>query len=124
MGQGFKFKFEQARENKQENANPDKQDAPEQNSYVRNLCFVWPNGRKKFFSYSYLITGEYDPEKSTITLTFTSDTVIMKGLRLDALFSELLSLSPKKIVCADERYNSLVEDDWYLVNEIEIIRNE
>ncbi|HVW96853.1 MAG TPA: hypothetical protein VHA56_12860 [Mucilaginibacter sp.] len=86
-------------------------------SSVRNLCLIWPDGRKKFFNYAYLVSAEYVPEDGLIQIAFTSATLTIKGIKLDILYDKLLFHIPVKIVCQDERYNQVATDD-YCVNEI------
>ncbi len=125
MSQGFKLKFDQMRE-----SNPAKQDAgtgspskaydefyPEAGN-TRNLCFVWRDGRRTFINYSYLISAEYLPDESCIVLTFTSQTLVLKGVNLEPLFYELMHQSVRQITCTDERYNVVSEEGRFAVNEI------
>ncbi|PAW93158.1 hypothetical protein CKK33_06480 [Mucilaginibacter sp. MD40] len=86
-------------------------------SSVRNLCLIWPDGRKKFFNYAYLVSAEYAPADGLIQIAFTSATIMIKGIKLDMLYDKLLFHTPLKIVCQDERYNPVATDD-YCVNEI------
>ena len=75
-------------------------------SHVRNLCFVWPDGRKIFFNYAYLVTCEYQPgdNLNSIVLGFSSHKVILQGYGLKKLFTELLDHLPRYIHQVDPRY--------------------
>ena len=129
MSQEFKTKFEKMRENltAQQNDNTQSEgitdDKYPASGYARNLIFRWPDGRMKFLNYSYLISCEYLPQDSTITITFTSDTVDLKGELLEDLFLELAMHIPKLIQCKEERYNVLDEGKQTIINEIKITPN-
>lgn len=86
-------------------------------SSVRNLCLIWPDGRKKFFNYAYLVSADYFPGDGLIQLTFTSATILLKGIKLNVLYEKLLFHTPVKITCQDERYNQIGEEEYW-VNEI------
>lgn len=123
MSQNFKLKFDELREGK-----PTEKGEAVENSYetfdtpghVRNLCFVWPDGRKKFLNYAYLVSGEYSPDDGSITLIFTTDTVVVKGSGLDELFEELVSHRPMKVIYTDARYNDTMKSK-IIINNIELI---
>jgi len=127
MSQEFKTKFEKMRENlltateekAEGNASEDKYPA---SSYARNIIFRWPDGRMKFLNYSYLVSCEYLPKDSTITIAFTSDIVDLKGEQLEDLFLELAVNRPKLIQCTDKRYNDISEVGQSLINEIIITK--
>ncbi len=82
---------------------------------------VWPDGRKMFLNYAYLVSCEYVPAKKSIVLAFTTHQVTLNGIRLDTLFDELMEQLPKVIACKDERYNSLQSEAQAVVNEIQIV---
>jgi hypothetical protein len=115
MSHEFKYKFDQMRENYQEQ--PDQTYAGESN--VRNVCFVQADGKMTFLNYSYLVSGEYQPEESIIVLNFTSHTIILKGTKLEMLYQEFFSQVPRFITTTEERYNE-VEKNSYLINEMQI----
>ena len=52
-------------------------------SLVRNICFVWEDGRKAFFNYAYLVSVDLLVSGSTnvFLLSFGSYTVRSKGHR-------------------------------------------
>jgi len=107
MSQRFRFKLNEKDVNKAEQEETEKSETHLTESPVRNLCFVWPNGKKKFLNYAYLVSGEYLPEENLIKLAFTSETILIKGERLEGLFEQLLDHEPRRIVCGDARYNAL-----------------
>lgn len=109
MNQGFKLRFDQMRDN---NPTSDTTSSVGANSdyhtlgHARNLCLIWPDGRKVFLNYAYLIEAEFDPgsEKNVIRLNFSSHDVLLQGYGLDTLFMELLDHLPRIIKAADDRY--------------------
>lgn len=91
---------------------------------ARNICFVQPDGKMLSLSYGYLISSEYLPDESTITLVFTSHKITLKGTKLQELFFEIFVQKPKVIVCEDGRFKELNKDNSYVVNEIAIEENK
>ncbi|WP_276366251.1 hypothetical protein [Chryseolinea sp. H1M3-3] len=87
---------------------------------VRNICFVWPNGRQKFFAYGYLISGELNlgNEVNIITLSFTSDVVTLKGYHLQQLFMQLSNHATSLISQVDPRYTTETTENESTVIEI------
>ena len=91
-------------------ADPDPAPAPksiihhESDGHAQHLCLVMPQGPRTFLNYAFLIAGEYAPEKSTITLTFTAHSVTLQGHRLESLFNDLAAQKPKEITAIEERY--------------------
>lgn len=126
MNHKFSLKFDKMRDN-----NPS---APEgdavpnlfaKNNYetpghVRNVCFVMLDGKMIFLNYAYLVAGEHNPENSTITLSFTSHVVILKGYNLEILYADLMFQLCKQVICMDERYDAVEEKDQGSVTEITI----
>ncbi len=78
-------------------------DAP---NHARNLCLIWPDGKRKFLNYAYLVGGEFtaDGERNVITLNFSAYLVTLKGYSLEALFDAILDQLPRRIVQVDARY--------------------
>lgn len=87
---------------------------------VRNITFIWQDGKKQSLNYSYLVSCEYIPDDNTITMLFTTQIVILKGVKLSGLFDALVAQLPESITCIDARYNSTIEDKMSIVNEIVI----
>jgi hypothetical protein len=116
MNREFKLRYDQMREGDpaktEETAQPNTDSglyhAP---GHARNLCLVWPDGKRFFLNYAYLIAGELnlDGEKNVILLHFSSHTVTLAGYGLGALFRELLDHLPRIIFAVDERY--IMADD-------------
>ncbi|PSR56634.1 hypothetical protein AHMF7605_25635 [Adhaeribacter arboris] len=110
MSQGFKLRYDQLRENDPTKADAvsttSNKDYYESTGNARNLCLVWPNGRRVFISYSYLVSGEFklDDDKNVITLSFSSHTITLKGFGLQPLFMALLDHLPRMIMAVDARY--------------------
>ena len=88
--------------------------------HVRNLCFVWPDGKMKFLNYAYLVSGEYNNVDETIELIFTSDKVKITGTNLSILFDQLYTHSIKRISYLDSRYASLDETSKFAIENIEV----
>jgi hypothetical protein len=67
---------------------------------------VWPDGKRFFLNYSYLIAGEFIPEGETnqIRLYFTTYHVSLKGYGLEALFMALLQQWPAQLISIEPRY--------------------
>ena len=78
----------------------------ETDGHVRTLCLVSARGQRTFLNYAFMIAGEYVPEKSSITLTFSAHSVTLKGHRLESLFNDLAAHRPKEITATEERYTA------------------
>jgi len=128
MSQGFNLKFDRMRENIPANTdgvnqgNPDRYDTP---GYTRNVCFVWPDGKRMFFNYAYLLAAEFNPREdmNEIKLEFSGQTVSLKGYGLEGLFMELLDHLPRVVMAVDERYVSKTNHSSFVQN-IYIKKNE
>lgn len=124
MSQNFRDKMRQMQDNAvtdDQQADPTQENAQyPAHGNTRNLGFEWPDGKKKFLNYAYLVSGDYSPTDSTITLAFTTHVVTLKGVALEALYGELMEQLPKIIVCEETRYNALKEDETPTVNEITV----
>lgn len=115
MNQGFKLRFDQLREN--DPSSPDNGSASLEaelypsGGHSRNLCLIWPDGRRAFFNYAYLVVGEFKPntEKNSIKLSFSSHSVSLEGYSLQSLFMALLDHLPRIITATDPRY--VLEED-------------
>lgn len=107
MNRNFKLRFDQMKESNPAEAEPQASALPEE-EFTRplNLCLVWPDGKRFFLSYSYLIAGEFDPEGETnrIHLYFTTYRVSLKGYGLEALFMALLEQLPHQLMAIEPRY--------------------
>ncbi|MCF0075235.1 hypothetical protein LZD49_32430 [Dyadobacter sp. CY261] len=113
MSHGFKLRFDQMRENSPAKTDGEEEpvlggsdDAMHSLGHARNLCLVWPDGRRAFFNYAYLISADFNPgnEMNLIKLGFSSQTVVLKGYGLESLFMQLLDHLPKIIAMIDKRY--------------------
>lgn len=94
-------------------------------SNARNLTFILANGRAQFLNYAYLVMGDYLADENTIILTYTSHIVTLKGTTLEPLFIDLASNIPRILVCDDERYNAITDENQkYCVTEISITANQ
>ena len=110
MNPNFKLRFDQMKESNPAENFDEKQMVVSSNDYslVRplNLCLRWPDGKRFFLSYSYLIAGEFNPEGETnqIQLYFTTYQVSLKGYGLEALFMALLEQLPHQLIAIEPRY--------------------
>lgn len=102
------MRFDQMKEGNPAEAEADAVSASNEYPLVRplNLCLIWPDGKRFFLSYSYLIAGEFDPEGETnrIHLYFTTYRVLLKGYGLETLFLALLEQLPHQLIAIEPRY--------------------
>ncbi|MGA0556817.1 hypothetical protein ACO2Q8_09215 [Larkinella sp. VNQ87] len=126
MNHGFKLRFDQMRE-----SNPTREQEPDGEANHspgshRNLCLVWPDGRRAFFNYAYLIEGEFDPgnEKNSIQLHFSAYKITLQGYGLATLFTALLDHSPRFISVIDARYVMDADPEKEIVTDIFIEKAE
>ena len=111
MSQDFKLNFYDSREVKQ--TGQETGDAQDESALydtpgnVRNLCFVWPDGRMKFLNYAYLISANFNPIEGEIMIIFSSSKIILKGHSLVTLFKLLITFQVKLITCVDCRYQNI-----------------
>lgn len=91
---------------------------------ARNVCFAQPDGKRIFLNYAYLISGEYAPEESTITLTFTTHTVQLTGHNLGSLYEGLMAQTVKHLTSMDKRYEVMKENPEPIVIEVIIMNNK
>jgi hypothetical protein len=130
MNPAFNYKFDQMREDKESETTDEEGDtASSNNSYaqaghIRNLSFVWPDGKQKALNYSYLVSADYLPQSNTIMLEFTTHTVTLTGFNLQKLFDQILMQLVLRITCTDARYNELATGDKPIVNDIQVAKNE
>jgi len=116
----FDLKFGEYRDNNP-TANPGNEVNPDyypSGGHVRNVAFVWPDGRMQFFNYSYMLTCTYDKDGGSIKIEFSTHHVELKGQKLEALFYELMTQTNKIIRCHDRRYQQLDDGNKPIVREI------
>ncbi|WP_157607619.1 hypothetical protein [Runella limosa] len=110
MNPNFKLRFDQMKESSPADTASEKEMGVASNEYTLarplNLCLVWPDGKRFFLNYSYLIAGEFNPEGETnrIQLYFTTYQVSLKGYGLEALFMALLEQLPHQLIAIEPRY--------------------
>ncbi|WP_460973987.1 hypothetical protein [Spirosoma migulaei] len=94
-------------------------------SFVRNICFVWEDGRKAFFNYAYLVSVDLLPMDSVnvMLLYFSGQIVTLKGYQLGLLFDLLLNHMPKTITATNSRYHNCGETQVAVVTEI-LVKSE
>ena len=133
MDHGFKTRFDQMRENNPASSEAKQpiQIVPNHDTfhpigYARNLCLGWPEGRRCFFNYAYLITAEFLPgqDMNLIRLEFSSHQVVLKGYGLEALFMQLLDHLPRIITAVDARYTVNRVEEEGLVISVEVQKQE
>lgn len=95
-----------------------------EDGFSKNVCFIKEDGSRIFFSYSHLLTGEYLPLTPCISLTFSTHTVLLKGINLPVLFSQFMQHRVKQVVQTDARYNQLADEKQVTVNEILVTEKE
>lgn len=116
----FDLKFGEYRDNNPtanqgNEVNPDYYPA---SGHVRNLAFVWPDGRMQFFNYSYLISCKLNNEDGSIFIEFSTHNVELKGQKLILLFEELMIQSKKVIRCIDTRYQAVADNSRPIIQSI------
>ncbi|MVM32421.1 hypothetical protein GO755_20410 [Spirosoma sp. HMF4905] len=130
MNQGFKLRFDQLRESDpthDDTASGSLETDPyQQPGYVRNVCFVWPDNRRMFFNYAYLVAVEFEPghETNVIKLSFSSHTVLVKGYSLEPLFMALLDHLPRLITAIEPRYVLAEDKTEAVVIEIHVEKKD
>lgn len=87
---------------------------------VKNVCFVLLDGKHIFLSYNYLVAGEFFPEDNKIVLRFTTNEVTLQGQNLEKLYFDLMQHLPRIIGVSNERYRSLLEFGISYVVSLEI----
>jgi hypothetical protein len=117
MNQEFKLQYDFLGDNDQKKSEAETKHKSE--SYARNVCFVHLNGKMLFLNYGYLVSADYDPEDNSITLNFTSHTIILRGSKLDSMYLEFFHHIPKVVSCLEERYNQ-TENERPVINNIEV----
>ena len=113
MNPGFKLRYDQMRENHPASEEPKEmgETGDEDGQFhpyglARNLCLVWPNGKRAFFNYAYLVSAGFDPtdEMNVIRLVFSSHSVTIKGYGLEPMFMNLLDHLLRIVAVVDSRY--------------------
>ncbi|WP_375447214.1 hypothetical protein [uncultured Fibrella sp.] len=125
MNHGFKLRFDQMRESDPTSTNEVGQDTAklyETPGHARNICFVWPDGKKAFYNYAYLIATEFEPhdDRNMITLNFSSYQISLSGYHLESLFMALLDHLPRIVTALDARYALAEETQTPIVIEIKV----
>lgn len=92
----------------------------ETDSSVRNLCFVWEDGRRAFFNYAYLVSIDMvlTDNLNEMLLYFSGHIVTLKGYQLSPLFDLLFDHSLKTIRARNPRYLVDGKTQHSLVTEI------
>lgn len=95
-------------------------DAYSTQTTTRNICFIPKEGEIIFLNYAYLISGEYDGDSGIITLSFTTHTVTIKGYGLESTYYAFMEHIPRKLSLTNERYREILEEDNFMIQEINI----
>ena len=111
MNPEFKLRFDQMRQgdpsrSDSQNVTDGDNGVSHPTGYARNLCLVWPDGRRFFLNYAYLIGAEFNvgEDMNQISLNFSSYTAILKGYGLEPLYMQLLDHLPKIVFAIEPRY--------------------
>lgn len=89
---------------------------------VKNVCFVLLDKKHIFLSYNYLVAGEFFPEESKIILHFTTHVIRLQGQNLEKLYFDLMQHSPKQIEATNDRYRAISQRDSSIVTTIELAK--
>ena len=125
----LKFKYNDLNKGKKEPGNEN--DAPEEKTIeryntegsTRTLCFIQADDKSIFLNYSYLVSGEFDPNESAIKLTYTSHLITIKGSNLDSLYEEIMYQIARIISVTDKRYAETVDGEKPVITEVSIVKN-
>jgi hypothetical protein len=92
---------------------------------IRNLTFAWPDGRRMFLNYAYLVACELSTtdEKNMIVLHFTSHVLTLKGYELEKLFVYLGNQTASIVNQIDPRYIEGFDEKNCVVTEISVEQN-
>ncbi len=122
MSQEFKIKFEENKDSVEADntVSDDNSHAYSTAGNIRNLAFVWPDGKMQFLNYSYLVSCVYDPKEECILMEFTTHSVELKGYKLNILVHELMASIPRLIFCTNDRYRAIEDGDKPVVNSINV----
>lgn len=119
----LKDRFANRSETKDEQPQPEEQKSVElydTPGHARNICFVQADGSMTFLNYAYLVSGEYDPERSEIKLSFTTHQVNINGINIHSVFNSLLLHSVQKLYEALQRYESVQVGNGATISKIYI----
>lgn len=128
MNREFKLRFDQMKQGNPTLPEPPPEVPGEPDGGYRSprsLELDWPDGRRFFLSYAYLIGGEFSGgEPNRITLYFTSYTVFVKGYGLASLMPALSSHEQPWLAVTEARYVSPEETDSPVVTDIRVEKAE
>lgn len=84
-----------------------------------SINFAMKTGMRRFFSYSHLYGGQFDPD-GKILLLFSDNIVVVKGERLLSGFHKILDHRIRQVKEADAPTQKLVQAPESVVNEIQV----
>lgn len=91
---------------------------------IRYITFIEPDGKQHSFSYSLLPVFVFNPEgennRNILTIIFPSNTINLRGYRLEKLHEALESQTAKIIKCLEERHFQSSENRDAVVLRMEI----
>ncbi|MCE7056881.1 hypothetical protein LZF95_19535 [Algoriphagus sp. AGSA1] len=103
--------------------NPEKSDSKAKDNHfghsTRNICFQWLDGQRAFYNYAFLVSVKLETSNKNInslSIYFTSDTVVLEGYHLNILFDLFLFHFPKIISQEDHRYFKQDKKDYYITS--------
>lgn len=85
---------------------------------ARPIDFVQQDGCRRFVYYSYLMGADYDPKTSTITLAFTTKTIVLQGSNLQGLYKAIMLQTVREISEINPRYAATQSTNLPLVTGI------
>lgn len=88
--------------------------------HARNICFVQADGSMTFLNYAYLVSGEIDPDKKRLTVSFTTHVVRIEGECLLTIYMNIFTQSIKIIFTIEERYRQLLSGSDIMVKNISV----
>lgn len=117
----LKDRFANHSENAAEQPQPEEQKSVElydTAGHARSICFVQESGVMTFLNYAYLVSGQYNPETSVITLGFTTHTVSLNGHDLGDLYVKLQKQEVSRVTASSSRYLQKGLENQTFIKEI------
>lgn len=126
MNPNFKLRFDQMKESNPADTASEKEMGVASNEYALarplNLCLAWPDGKRFFLNYSYLVAGELTTSgaQNEVILYFSAYTVRLKGYELETMFLALSDHVIAQVVVTEARYLTTKETGVPVVTEIRV----
>jgi hypothetical protein len=126
MSQNFKLRSDEIQENDvgKDFRNPEvsQHRIYDDEGHIRNISFILPEGKRIFLNYAYLISGECSSDDETLTLRFTSGSVVLQGFRLSKFYNEIFLQKTLEVGIIDKRYNATISNLSPIINSIKVIQ--